>query len=403
METNVFPRAASREIPDRTDDRTCGFTATTTMSQAPISSSTERAETTPNRRCRSSPRPGAASYTTTCSGECSFAESNPRIIASPMFPAPRNPSSMMSTPSLPASEDRGPDPDHRRPFADRLFEIVGHPHRQLPERRAGDFPRQGVPQFPQPREVRPAPLGVGGVRRDRHEPLHPYPGEPGGIVENRAQIAGGGPRLGPPAAEIDLDQDPCRPPGHRGTARDLAEPPGGIRRLDPGEQGDRPADLVPLQTADQVPFGSGEPPDLLLRLLDVILSEHRQPRRVRLEDPRERLGLRHRDQPHRTGLPPRPSGGVRDPVPHPRRPFADRRTIVRSRPRGAHRAPPAQAYQAGPLRATRISRARASIATTRVIGRPTTFENDPAIRSISSIPAPCAAYAPALSSHSPVW
>src|SRR5512141_428624 len=194
METNASPRAASREIPDRADDRTCGFTATTTMSQTPISSSTERAATTPNRRRRSSPRPGAASYTTTCSGERSFAESRPRIIASPMFPAPSNPSAMLSTPPLPASEDRGPHADHRRAFPDRLFEIVGHPHRQLPERRAGEFPCQRVAQFPQPREVRPARLGVGGERRDRHEPLHPYPGEFGGIVENRAQIAGVGPR-----------------------------------------------------------------------------------------------------------------------------------------------------------------------------------------------------------------
>src|SRR5512140_815052 len=203
METNVFPRAASREIPERTDDKTCGLTATTTVSQARSRSSTERAATTPNRRCSSSPRPGAASYTTTCSGERSFAESNPRIIASPMFPAPRNPSAMISAPPLPASEDRGPDADHRRPFADRLFELVGHPHRQLPERRAGEFPRQRVPQFPQPREVGPATLGVGGERRDRHEPLHPHPGEPRGIVENRTQIAGVGPDLAPLAAEID--------------------------------------------------------------------------------------------------------------------------------------------------------------------------------------------------------
>src|SRR5512140_2112393 len=195
MEMNVFPRAASREFPERTDDRTCGFTATTTVSQAPSRSSTERAATTPNRRRSSSPRPGAASYTTTCSGERSFAESKPRIIASPMFPAPRNPSVMISVPPLPASEDRGPHADHRRPFRDRLFEIVGHPHRQLPEHHAGDFPRQPVAQFPQPREVRPAPLGVGGERRDRHEPLHPDPREPEAIFENRAQIAGGGPRL----------------------------------------------------------------------------------------------------------------------------------------------------------------------------------------------------------------
>src|SRR4030042_1257496 len=231
METNVFPRAASREIPDRTDDRTCGFTATTTVSQERSRSSTERAATTPNRRRRSSPRPGAASYTTTWSGERSFAESKPRIIASPMFPAPRNPSAMISAPPLPASEDRGPHADHRRPFPDRLFEIVGHPHRQLPERRAGDFPCQLVTQFPQPREVRPAPLGVGGERRDRHEPLHPHPGESGGSVENRTQIAGVGPRLAPLAPEIDLDQDPWRLPGFRGTTRDLAEPPRGIPPL----------------------------------------------------------------------------------------------------------------------------------------------------------------------------
>src|SRR5512140_237956 len=204
METNVFPRAASREIPERTDDRTCGFTATTTVSQARSRSSTERAAATPNRRRRSSPRPGAASYTMTCSGERSFAESNPRIIASPMFPAPRNPSAMMSAPPLPATEDRGPDADHRRPFADRLFEIVGHPHRQLPERRAREFPRQRVPQFPQPREVRAAPLGVGEEWRDRHEPLHPHPGESGGGVEDRAQFAGVGPRLAPLAAQIHL-------------------------------------------------------------------------------------------------------------------------------------------------------------------------------------------------------
>src|SRR4030042_5933549 len=176
METSLVPRAASREIPDRTDDRTCGRAATTTVSQERSRSSTERAATIPNRRRRSSPRPGAASYTTTWSGERSFAESRPRIIASPMFPAPSNPSAMISAPPLPASEDRGPHADHRRPFPDRLFEIVGHPHRPLPERRAGAFPCQLVTQFPQPCEVRPAPLGVGGERRGRPGAPPPPPG-----------------------------------------------------------------------------------------------------------------------------------------------------------------------------------------------------------------------------------
>src|SRR3972149_6459089 len=198
IDTNVFPRAASCEIPARTDGRTCGFTATTTVSQSRSSSSTERATATPNRRRSSSPRPGAASNTTTCSGERSFAESRPRIIASPMFPAPRNPSAMISAPSLPASEDRGPHADHRSSFLDRLPEIVGHPHRQLDKPGAGDLPCQGVPQFPQTREVRPAFLRVGAERRGRHEPPPPHPREAGGNTEEEADSPRGGAPPPPP-------------------------------------------------------------------------------------------------------------------------------------------------------------------------------------------------------------
>jgi len=35
---------------------------------------------------------------------------------------------------LPGTEQRRADPDHRRPFFDRDFEVVGHPHRKLGNR-----------------------------------------------------------------------------------------------------------------------------------------------------------------------------------------------------------------------------------------------------------------------------
>src|SRR3990170_2554275 len=277
---------------------------------------------------------------------------------------------------------------HREDDRVALPQQVRHP-------RPGPAPRNAFRQpFPEPDEIRPALLGILRPRGDGHQPPQADAGKSRGGLDQRGQLLRDQPRLGFLPSEVHLQEDGDDLPGLGRPTGYFPEEREGVDRLDPREERDGLFHLVPLELPDQVPLGAREGADLSFRLLDVIFPEDGEPGLEGLSDALRRLGLSDRHQTDLLPFSPGSPRGLRDPVPDPRRALPDR--FPGGHPLSAYR------YQPGPSRETAMRSARRSIPTTRVMGSPTTLVYDPTIRSISRLPVPCAAYAPALSAASPV-
>ena len=125
--------------------------------------------------------------------------------------------------------------------------------------------------------------------------------------------------------------------------------------------------------------------ELVARLLHEVLRDVAEPGRDRCDDARRRLPLRDTDQRHLGRRPTgalRGRGGARAELREPRR---DPAVADAGRPRVAH-APPSE-------------RSSASVSSS---GSPMTFVSLPSTASTKLRPSPWSAYAPALSSGSPV-
>src|SRR5882724_8989647 len=108
---------------------------------------------------------GRTSVATICDGVTLLAVSNPRISASPMFPAPRNAIVLFfRLMSFSFSKDGGADAHHGRALLDGHLKIVSHAHRKFSQ-------VERVAQLPQPAEKRPCPLHFLRDGCDSHQSL----------------------------------------------------------------------------------------------------------------------------------------------------------------------------------------------------------------------------------------
>src|SRR3990172_8496076 len=170
--------------------------------------------------------------------------SRPRIIASPMLPAPRNPTFLPFTlifflggGSAPTrtsylcsrAKDGSADADDGRAFLHGDLEVVAHPHREVLEPRL-------VPQLAEPAEPRPSLVSMLDRGRNRHEPPHAQRAQPPQRLHRSLQLIRGEAALGGLARQIDLDQDLHHLAGGRGPSVELARPLPPVHRVDQVEE-----------------------------------------------------------------------------------------------------------------------------------------------------------------------
>src|SRR5712691_10489200 len=140
---------------------------------------------------------GRTSVAIICDGITVFAFSNPRISASPMFPAPRNAIVLFfRLMSFSFSEDGSTDAYHGRAFFDGDFKIVRHPHRKFPQ-------AEGIAKLPQPAEVRPRFLHFVSDRRNSHQSLDLEAWQSVDLAESGLQIFGLQPKFARLARDIN--------------------------------------------------------------------------------------------------------------------------------------------------------------------------------------------------------
>ncbi len=164
--------------------------------------------------------------------------------------------------------------------------------------------------------MRPRRFGIGGGRWNRHQTDDLEVLEGSELSRLRGQRRRLEAVLALLAREIDFDQSPHPDSTRRGLGvervRDL-EPIDGV---EDGVEIERLLDLVRLQGTEQVPLDiGGQRRRLGQPLLDAVLAEAAQARRVGLPQRRDRLNLRRADQSNARGVAAGPRGGRRDAAP----------------------------------------------------------------------------------------
>ena len=176
------------------------------------------------------------------------------------------------------TEQRRSDAHHRSAFFRRDLVIQRHPHRKFHHLRK--VLPQAVAQLAEPDEERPAVLGVGGDRRQRHQPRQLH------ALERRRPAART--RAPPPAARPSARRSgrPRSAPAGGGRRRRRgarAAPPSAARRGSARRRRWRPeVRRAGLQRPDEMPPGAGDRGARLAELLHVVVPDVRD---ARLDDP----------------------------------------------------------------------------------------------------------------------
>src|SRR5512145_2484999 len=166
-------RCRSPPISSSTGAKTCGFTASITTSAQATASRLSDPTRTAYWLFNRSHRACTGSVAHRNSGEQTFPESRPPMIASAIWPPPTKAIFFVNALATPPSENRGSQTNQGGPLLDGHHIIVRHAHRKLRQLYSRDSPlRQSRRQFPETAKMRPRLLCITDRRRNGHQPLN---------------------------------------------------------------------------------------------------------------------------------------------------------------------------------------------------------------------------------------